>query len=82
LLARKVEIEPRCTEFGATPLFWAVHGYGPGGPRAKKDQVEVARRLMAAGAVVETTNKHGLDARALARECSRPDMSVLLETGC
>jgi ankyrin repeat protein len=79
LLARKVEIGPRCTEFGATPLFWAVHGYGPHGPRRKKDQVEAARRLVAAGANIETANKQGLTARALAREATHPDMRELLE---
>ena len=81
LLARDVEIEPRCTEFGATPLFWAVHGYGPHGPRAKKDQVEAARRLIEAGATVETANKQGVSARALARDCARGEMSSLLERG-
>jgi ankyrin repeat protein len=79
LLARNVEVEPRCTEFGATPLFWAVHGYGPRGPRVKKDQVEAARRLIEAGATIETANKQGISARAMARECARRDMSDLLE---
>jgi ankyrin repeat protein len=79
LIARKVEIDPTCSEFGATPLFWAVHGYGPQGPREKKDQVDAARRLIEAGAKIETTNKHGHSARALARECARRDMSLLLE---
>lgn len=37
LLARGAEIEARCSEFGATPLFWAVHGYGPDGPKPKTD---------------------------------------------
>jgi uncharacterized protein len=79
LIARKVEIDPTCSEFGATPLFWAVHGYGPQGPCEKKDQVDAARRLIEAGAKIETTNKHGHSARALARECARRDMSLLLE---
>jgi ankyrin repeat protein len=81
LLARKVEIEPRCTEFGATPLFWAVHGYGPQGPREKKDQVDAARQLIAAGAAIGTTNKEGTSAREMARTAARSDMSELLEGG-
>jgi len=28
LVAHNANIEARCSEFGATPLFWAVHGYG------------------------------------------------------
>jgi ankyrin repeat protein len=79
LLARHVEVEPRCMEFGATPLFWAVHGYSPRGPRVKKGQVEAARRLIEAGATIETANKQGISARAMARECARRDMSDLLE---
>jgi hypothetical protein len=79
LLARNAEIEPRCTEFGATPLFWAVHGYGPRGPRVKKDQVEAARRLIEAGATTDTANKQGISARAMARECVRRDLSDLLD---
>jgi hypothetical protein len=79
LLARQVEVDPRCTEFGATPLFWAVHGYGPQGPCAKKDQVEAARRLIEAGAKVDTTNKQRRSARELAREGASRDMSDLLE---
>ncbi len=81
LLARKVKIEPRCAEFGATPLFWAVHGYGPHGPREKKDQVDAARLLIAAGAAIGTTNKEGTSAREMARTAARSDMSELLERG-
>jgi ankyrin repeat protein len=80
LLARKVEIEPRCTEFGATPLFWAVHGYGPRGPRAKKDQVDAARRLIEAGAIVETANRHGVSSRRLAHGYTDLRMMALLES--
>lgn len=79
LLARDVELEPRCSEFGATPLFWAVHGSGPKGPPEKKDQVEAVRLLIRAGAAVETTNKQGVSAMSLAREGRRSDMIALLE---
>ncbi len=80
LLARKVDIEPRCSEFGATPLFWAVHGYGPHGPATKKAQVEAARLLIETGAAVETANKLGQTARLLARTGARPEMLLLLES--
>jgi uncharacterized protein len=78
LLSHGAELEPRCTEFGATPLFWAVHGYGPNGPRKKKDQVGAARRLIQAGARVDTANKRGLSALDLAKTCANPDMHELL----
>ena len=78
LIAHGAEVEPRCAEFGATPLFWAVHGYSPDGPKQKKDQVGAARTLIDAGAKVETMNKEGLSALELAKLCERADMYDLL----
>jgi uncharacterized protein len=78
LLAHGAEIEARCAEFGATPLFWAVHGYGPNGPRQKQDQVGAARLLIKAGARVDTANKHGLSALELSRRCESRDMYEVL----
>ena len=78
LLARGAQLEPKCTEFGATPLFWAVHGYGPDGCEPKRNQVGAARVLIKAGARVVTSNKHGLSALDLARTCAQPDMYQLL----
>jgi ankyrin repeat protein len=78
LLNRGAQLEPRCSEFGATPLFWAVHGYGPNGPKHKHDQVGAARLLIAAGARVDTANENGLTARDLAAQCAQPDMADLL----
>jgi ankyrin repeat protein len=80
LLEHGAALEPRCTEFGATPLFWAVHGYGPQGPGPKR-QVDAARFLIRAGANVDTANKHGTTARELARTTARSDMSELLDQG-
>jgi uncharacterized protein len=78
LLAHGAAIEARCSEFGATPLFWAVHGYGPNGPKQKKDQVGAARILIKAGARVETANKHGLSALELSKLCDGRDMYEVL----
>jgi ankyrin repeat protein len=78
LLQRGAQLEPRCSEFGATPLFWAVHGYGPDGPKHKQDQLGAARLLIAAGARVDTANKKGLTARDLAAQCPQRDMAELL----
>src|SRR5436853_80536 len=55
LIKQGADIEAKCSEFGATPLFWAVHGYGPDGPKPKKDQVAAAQKLIEAGARVDTT---------------------------
>jgi ankyrin repeat protein len=79
LVSHGASLEARCSEFGATPLFWAVHGYGPDGPRPTTGQVEAASLLMQAGARIDTANKHGLSALALAAQCERGDMLELLQ---
>ena len=38
LIDHGAELEAKCTEFGATPLFWAVHAMGPDGPNKKKNR--------------------------------------------
>jgi ankyrin repeat protein len=78
LIERGARLEIKDAEFAATPLFWAVHGYGPHGPKEKRDQVGAARRLIAAGAQVATTNKQGLSALELAMSCREQDMYELL----
>lgn len=78
LVARGVELEAKDSEFGATPLFWAVHGYGPNGPE-KKDQVGAARILLAAGANARTSNKEGRSALQMADTCAARDMYELLK---
>lgn len=79
LLTRKPDLEARCAKYGATPLFWAVQGYGPHGPRNKQDQVGAARALLEAGACANTSNRDGVSVRDLARQCAGSDMSELLE---
>lgn len=79
LLAAGAAVDPRCLRFGATPLFWAVHGYGPDGPSPKQAQVEAARLLIRAGAAVHTSNNHGLSALDLARRCEKTDLYELLQ---
>jgi uncharacterized protein len=70
LVARGAELEMKDAEFRATPLFWAVHGYGPNGPE-KKDQVGAARVLLAAGANARTSNKEGRSASEMAEAARR-----------
>ncbi len=79
LLARRPDIEARCSEFGATPLFWAVHGLSPRGPREKSDQLGAAQALLEAGARLDTSNKEGLSASDLARSFAQRDLCELLE---
>jgi len=78
LIAHGAELEKKCSEFGATPLFWAVHGYGPNGPENKSGQVAAARALIAAGAKVATANKSGETALEMSSRYARQDMHTLL----
>lgn len=78
LVSRGVAMEVKDSQFSATPLFWAVHGYGPNGPE-KKDQVGAARILLAAGANARTFNKEGCSALEMAETCKSRDMYELLK---
>ncbi len=79
LVARGARIEVKDAQFFATPLFWAVHGYGPGGPQTKLDQVGAAEILLQAGARLQTVNKQGLSALDLAASCGTQEMYELLK---
>ena len=78
LVAQGAVIEARCSEFGATPLFWAVHGYGPDGPTPKRDQVGAAKILIESRAHVLTVNKAGVSALDLSKRCEKSDMHEML----
>jgi len=79
LVSRGAQIEARCREFGATPLFWAVHACGPDGPHTRKDPVGAARILITAGARVDTGNRQGVAARDLARQVGSSGMAALFD---
>jgi ankyrin repeat protein len=78
LIASGADIEAKCSEFQATPLFWAVHGYGPHGPEKKTDQVGAARVLLNAGAKADTANGNGLSALEASKLSENGEMYELL----
>jgi ankyrin repeat protein len=78
LIDHGAALETKCTEFGATPLFWAVHGFGPNGPKEKRNQVGAAKALFQAGATVQTMNKEGTTALEMAKRATSPSMTQLL----
>lgn len=78
LIRAGARIDERCSEFGATPLFWAAHGYGPQGDRVKRNQVEAARLLIAAGADIRTANKSNESLLTMARQGANSDLYDLL----
>lgn len=78
LIQAGAEIEAKCSEFGATPLYWAVHAVGPHGLKNKRNPIEAAKILVAAGANANTMNKHGVSALNYAREIKSLKLCELL----
>lgn len=78
LIERGAEIEARCTEYGATPLFWAAHAVGPHGPRGRRDPAGAARVLIAAGADAHAKNKQGMSALECARGAESKELYEFL----
>ncbi|HTF28511.1 MAG TPA: ankyrin repeat domain-containing protein [Flavitalea sp.] len=50
LIQEGAEINKRCIDFKATPLFWAVHGLKNGGTNSIGDSLECVKILIQAGA--------------------------------
>ncbi len=72
------ELEARCSEFGATPLYWAVFAFGSHGPNGKRDPVGSAKVLLDAGARVDTTNSQGISALSCSQQADSNEMFELL----
>jgi uncharacterized protein len=53
------DINQKCIDFKATPLFWATHGYRFGGKDNRHHQVHCARILLAHGADPSIPNFEG-----------------------
>lgn len=56
LIDEGAELEKRCVDFGGTPLLWTVHGFKHS---RKRNHVECARLLLAAGADNTVKNIEG-----------------------
>jgi ankyrin repeat protein len=78
LLKKGAPIETKCSEFNATPLFWAVQGFSKYGQKVKNEQVAAARVLIDAGADVHTENIEKITALRRSKECESSAMEVLL----
>ncbi len=59
LLKEGAEINRRCIDFEATPLFWAIHGLKKGDRNNIHNQLECAKILVRAGADKTIPNKDG-----------------------
>lgn len=78
MIQRGAALEAKCTEFGATPLYWAVVGFGPHGPNKKRDPIGSAKVLLDAGAMADTTNKQGTSALECSKQADSNEMYELL----
>ncbi|MDX2282793.1 MAG: ankyrin repeat domain-containing protein [Bacteroidia bacterium] len=77
LLAAGAEPGRRCADFGAEPLFWAVHGYVQGGRQHLAACQTVVRMLRAAGADPQVPSRSGTRAQDLLGE-EDAELSALL----
>ncbi len=59
LIEEGAEINKRCIDFKATPLFWAVHGLKNGGTSSMVDYLKCMKLLIKAGADKNIPNKDG-----------------------
>lgn len=78
LIQQGADLEVKCIEFGAIPLFWAVFGFGPHGPNKKRDPIGSAQVLLEAGARVDTTNNQGISALKCSQQADSNEMYELL----
>lgn len=66
------------TEWHCAPLFWAVHGFSYRGDCLRRDQLQAAKLLLAAGAPPNPTNNEGTTALSLLTEPEDREMIELL----
>lgn len=59
LIQEGAQIDKRCIDFKATPLFWAVHGLKKGGTNSLRDYLECVKILIQAGADKNIPNAEG-----------------------
>jgi len=63
MLAQGPDLEDRANQFQATPLHWAIHGWRQAKGRNLRQQAEVIRLLIAAGASLDSPDAEGLTPR-------------------
>lgn len=79
LVDHDAPLDRRCAAFGATPLGWAAHGFGPDGCFPKRDHAGVVEILLRAGANPELANRSGNRPVDLVQEPAGNPLQVLLE---
>lgn len=81
LLNKGADIERRCVAFQATPLYWAVHGFGKSNKSDKSSIVDAAKVLVDAGADINAKNVEHRSVLARAREIGDEGLIRVIESG-
>ncbi len=74
LLSAGVDIEQKCIDFQATPLFWAVQGLHKSQPINKSRIIKAAEMLVHFGADTAAKNFEGVTVLERARESKNKDL--------
>ena len=59
LIRENADLNKKCIDYKATPLFWAFHGFKYGGEENKHNQIECIRLLIRSGADKNIPNGEG-----------------------
>lgn len=78
LLGCGANLEQKCTQFHATPLFWAIHAVRYGASTDHTQIIEAVNVLLDAGADKETCNFEDYSARQLAEDTGNPTLITLM----
>ncbi len=81
LLKMDSDIEKKCSEFQATPLFWAVQGFCNSNEIDKSSIVRSAEILVAAGARASAENFEGCSVLARARQSGDDELIQVIASG-
>ncbi len=81
LLEKGLDIELKCVDFQATPLFWAVQGFSRCHQSDRSDIIDAAAVLVSAGANVNAENYAGRSILSFARELGDEILIQVIERG-
>ncbi len=81
LLNKGANIEKKCIDFKATPVFWAVQGFRKSNRADKSSIVDVAKILVGSGADVLEENFEGCSAFEYSHEIGNDALIRAIESG-
>ena len=79
LLGAGANMEQKCTQFHATPLFWAIHAIQYGSDKNHNKMIAAIQYLLEAGASKDTSNYQDYSALQLAKDTGNITLIDLLQ---